>query len=184
MFRAITKTEKILRCQKEFEKDVKKLLSYIGLRRVGFPGGHEDCDIWANDTIWYYTSEVQTGSQRFWNGFGLAHDLDKSRTRNLHIAVEINIPFQLNRRVSGLYAKDMNSKKVCLFHRGRLAGGRKGIGKKAFLEWYPKDTIDVIEDDQVIEALLVTNLQDESFIDDLSKFVEQVSEFRHFITGR
>jgi hypothetical protein len=105
-FTAIIEPREILESQKKLEKKVKSELTFIGTRRVGFPGGHDDFEIWANDRIWYGTQVVpdnipHSRTRRVWNGFGLYGQLADAQPNKLNITMEVNIPFELNRRISG-----------------------------------------------------------------------------------
>ena len=45
MFQAIIDPEEIQECQKKLEENVKKRCDYSGVRKIGYPGGHEECQI-------------------------------------------------------------------------------------------------------------------------------------------
>jgi hypothetical protein len=67
-----------------------------------------------------------------------------------------------------------------------LSGGRKGIGKTNFLNWYEENyrikQIEVFEEDRIILAYLVGNIDSSSFLENVVKFVARVAEFRNWAT--
>ena len=186
MFQIVGNLRQIRAYQGHLEKHLKSKLSAMGDYTIGFPGGNMTCPVWANHNIWYATFEItdeDKSTPRFWNGFGLSHELRKNRSNN--IAVEINMPTEgIGKIVAGFFAIDTNTKKTFLFHRGRVGGGRKGIGKSAFLGWYPSKTV-IVHDENGNEdqALLIGALTSKTFIDELTKFVKKVAAFRQIVTS-
>jgi 5-methylcytosine-specific restriction protein A len=65
------------------------------------------------------------GKSRYWNAFGTRNP---KQNKMVPIGCEINFPlFGIDRRVSGGVAEDETGR-LSLVHRGRIGGGRKGIG--------------------------------------------------------
>ena len=60
--------------------------------------------------------------------------------RSSDITVEVNFALQgTDRSVAGLFALDEKTDNTILLHRGNIGGGRTGIGKTAFMSWYPSE---------------------------------------------
>ena len=80
--------------------------------------------------FWYGANEEHN---RYWNGFGLGNPFDDRAKRS--IVAEVN-PVKEGRdaRVQGAFAKADG--RMLLIHRGRLGGGKSGVGG-GFLDWYP-----------------------------------------------
>lgn len=186
MYQIISEVKQIRNCQNQLEKVLKKSLSHKGEFTIGFPGGNMTCPVWANQKIWYSTFEITKDDEstpRFWNGFGVTIELSKNKSNN--IAVEINVPTEgIRKIVAGLFAKDTKTKKIFLLHRGRVGGGRKGIGKNAFLSWYPSPTITVYDEKEHEEqALIVGSINSAAFIDETANFIQNVALFREIVTS-
>ena len=164
----------VRRIRKEFRNKVPDIV-------VGFQGGHlPPQEVFANNRIWFaYQSLVNTGVPRHWNAFGSGHPVWR---RSNHITVEVNPAIDgVNRRVNGLFAVDDKTGHTVLLHRGRIGGGRKGIGKTSFMKWYPGKKVkffDPSRDDGEELAVLVTDLESSEFLIQLEYFVDAVHRFK------
>ena len=136
MLEIITNKSEIAKCQHILEETLKAALPYKDRLVIGHPGGNFENEVYYDDKLWFSTQilkEDEVQVPRYWNGFGTG----KREGGHQTITIEINPPIDgLTKRVSGLFAKDRTSNSYFLLHRGRPGGGRKGIGKKAFEEWY------------------------------------------------
>lgn len=180
--RLIEELEEVRSCQDRLVEVLGKQLDSEGQFKIGFPSGSWDTTVKYNSRLWFTSYEIEEGSPRIWNGFGLAVDLDKAKSNN--IVVEINIPTNgINRRVSGLYAIDEDSGAILLMHRGRVGGGREGIGKSAFVNWYGRNFVGINSSEGVEEALLVANLSGDRLQHELCDFVSSVKQFKLFATS-
>src|SRR5271157_158835 len=96
---------------------------------IGYPGGNEPSRVyWAGDLgIWYGWNVIE--NSRYWNAFGT---WSPKEHKMVPICCEINFPLNgIDRRISGAVAED-ESGRLFLAHRGRIGGGRKGIGAELF----------------------------------------------------
>lgn len=175
MLRIVTDKKEIRECQEILEETLKELLSLEGTFTLGFPGGRaDDCELHYNDDIWHSTFEITESTPRFWNGFGLSNELNTAKSNN--ISVEINIPMSgINRRVAGIFAKD-DKNNLMLIHRGKVGGGREGIGKEAFLQWC-KTRLSLISIDKT-QAVLVGTITSNNFVNELTNFINNVALFK------
>jgi hypothetical protein len=102
-------------------------------RTVGWRGGN---DVFAlhwhpKHHFWVVFSVGDFGG--YWCPFGVA---DPTVITTASITCEINPPNEgVNRREGGVFLKDPAGE-VYLAHIGKVAGGRKGIGKSAFFDTY------------------------------------------------
>lgn len=137
-------------------------------------GGRAAHAVWYREGNWWYGYRAFKGS--YWNAFGLGNALLSKGQRN--IVVEINPPpFGLNRKIQGAFAIDDEAREW-LIHRGRLGGGREGIGKD-FLEWYPRDAKRQMKDgNRTSEVILVGHINDESFLNAVRGFVGLAHAFK------
>lgn len=183
MLQIITDETEIAECQEKLEALLDKHLTLKGEYTIGFPSGSWVCDVAYNSNVWFTNHKIEnTTSPRFWNGFGLSNELNENKSNN--IVVEINIPSDgINRRVSGFFARNNETREILLMHRGKIGGGRKGIGKNAFLAWYQPVMQQVNSaDGKIEEALAITSLKSKKFISGLTLFIEKVSQFKVLAT--
>lgn len=184
MFISINDPKKIKIAQSLF---VDRLNETIPIRNgrytIGFQGGKIEVDaLHADQKIWFIpqTIENNNGQKKYWNAFGLAEKLKTKGSNN--IAVEINILLSgPSKKVAGLFAEDSKTGNIVLLHRGKIGGGKKGIGKNAFLEWYEQKTVKVhnkkIEDD-IDDVLLVADLGSPNIAKQVGMFVTAVAFFK------
>lgn len=118
----------------------------------GYQGGNRRASaVWFKENSWWYGN--YSAKHHHWNAFGLGNALLHRGQRN--IVVEINAPeFGINRKVQGAFARD-DEDRYCLVHRGRLGGGREGVGS-SFLDWYPGEGKREMKDgDRTTEVILI-----------------------------
>ena len=83
--------------------------------------------------------------------------------------------------MAGLFADDDKTGHTVLLHRGRIGGGREGIGKTSFMEWYSGKQVkffDPSHDDGEESAVLVADLESSEFLIQLEAFVDAVHRFK------
>ena len=184
MLIAIKKRNTIKKYQNEFAAILTKYLKKAGNYALGHQGDNFEHAVKFNDKIWWSSFDIDDSetSPRFWNGFGL---LPFKNSGTQDIVVEINIPHEgINRRVSGFFAKEPGTNDIFILHRGRIGGGRTGIGKDSFKEWYRGSWVQVSEDKKnTCEAILITSIYSKKVVPNIYNFVSQVKQFKDEVTG-
>ena len=180
MYKIITSINKIRKLQGILKKEFKKAATHTCYPNLGFQGGSvnektfysEDLEIW----LCPKTATDSYGEEnRFWNAFGTIKPKDD---KSLNIVCEINFPLaDINRRIAGAFAEDETGKTV-IIHRGKIGGGRKGIGKSLFFENFRGEFITVIDGDKNTEVALVADLNSEDMIYQISDFVTEVGRIK------
>ncbi len=179
MYKAILDHKHIASAQKSFLQLIRnKLGTKMSKVVVGHPGGSIcNLDVFTNSsTIWFANQSLQN---RYWNAFGAG--LPTLRHSNC-IVVEVNIALQgIDRRIAGLFAIDNATGNTTLLHRGKIGGGGKGIGRNAFMKWYPIDRkvsyFDPSRDEEET-AIFVADLESDNFLSDIEYFVNTVDRFK------
>ncbi|GKT10995.1 HNH endonuclease signature motif containing protein [Desulforhabdus sp. TSK] len=79
------------------------------------------------------------------------------------------------------YISERPHERTLLLHRGKVGGGKKGIGKNAFLEWYGKAPVKVYYDDikDSDDAILVADLSASNVAGQVADFVHAVAMFKY-----
>lgn len=182
MFRTITLSDEIEAAQRTFQELLKRSLPERRPHTVGFQGRSREVEVQTNGDLWYTHRIVEPpDTLKHWNAFGRLRPGSSS-----NIIVEVNIvPSGINRRIAGVFAKEDDGA-VALFHRGRIGGGRKGIGPGAFLSWYdsrPNNRrLGVDDDSHPLRAILVAPLHEADFYESLRHFVLEVQDFKEQAT--
>jgi len=182
--RIITDKDEIQKCQRKLEMLLKELLLNRNILKVGYPGGSEDVELFHNNEIWYTTRPPSQDMRlpRTWNAFGLG-----IRERgNQHITVEINTPIEgYTKRVGGLFAQDEQTNGYYLLHRGKIGGGKPGVGKGKFRDWYQAEKWVVATDDagNRDKVIKVAPLDRENILQQLTEFIKAVAKFKESKTS-
>lgn len=134
MLELIEETSQKAAAQQSLEALIKSTWRSSERRSVVWRPSSRELPIAHDGRFWFATVEIDDDATtpRYWNSFGIY----QSGQSGLVITVEINIPTTTNSgRVSGFFARDTDTGEIYLMHDGGVGGGRKGIGREAFLEW-------------------------------------------------
>lgn len=168
----ISDETKIGKCNVLFET---KLSSYIHEEfniSVGFQGGNIEVSAkyLPELDIWFSINEY-TGDNRFWNAFGIGKP---KQGRSHSIIAEINFPFEgIDRRVAGVFAEESDGN-ILVLHRGKIDGGKRGIGKEYFTNHFRGDFVTAIDGDKETEFCLIGELNSKHFPKQVANFVKEV----------
>lgn len=147
----------------------------------GFQGGGIALDqALCNDRIWFAHKVVErVAVPRHWNAFG-TEPLESGRSHG--ITVEVNVAIDgVDRRVTALFAVDGKTGNTVLLHRGRIGGGRRGVGREAFIEWYRGMRVmfaNASRSGAREQAILVADVASSEFLVQLESFVDAVHRFK------
>lgn len=171
----------IRQSQKRFEEYLKQSAKEFE-RIVGHHGGSKLTTVfWRSDLRIWGAFELRADEPipRYWNVFGVQDPRD---SRSLDIAVEINPPLSgTTRMTGGAFAMDTRTKEVIVVHRGKIGGGKWGIGKQLFQDNYRgkwilvSDPNDPYRDDKVVE---IASLGSPDFAQRMSEFVHEVDRIK------
>lgn len=129
-----------------------------------------------NTHFWFASvpPEQHQITPKFWNSFGCYKDKG-----NLIISVEINIPLQTSKRISGYFACNPATNDIYLMHDGAIGGGRKGNGRAGFFDWLQPELVQAESSAGEIRlGLIVAPLKDNSTDRGISNFVSKVAQFK------
>ena len=155
MLKVIEEQPAIKKYAGQFNKKFKSLIDEeikvkLGHQGAGFPAKV----LWSKSLgIWKFSRAIK--EVRYWNAFGVGKP---GASSVLSIASEINFPWsQIDRKTGGAFAEDAWGN-VFVIHRGKIGGGKKGIGKSLFEHnyrgvWSFKEDRDLLSQVAVIGAL-------------------------------
>jgi hypothetical protein len=181
MLKVITDEAAIKRCQRKFVSSFKYLTADTIPVKLGHPGASEKAKVaWAESLgIWFFSRKI-VGS-RYWNGFGIGRPEGGTA---IAITCEINFPLcGVDRRTGGAFAQD-RAGRLFVVHRGKLGGGRKGIGKSLFENHY-RGAWEVIDDggEETLVAVIGI-LQSPRFARQIAEFVRKIARIKETAAAR
>ena len=97
--------------------------------RLGHQGASSPAKVlWSKKLgIWLFSHAI--AEVRYWNAFGVGRPREESI---VSIITEINFPFAgIDRKTGGAFARDAWGN-IFVIHRGKIGGGKKGVGKSLF----------------------------------------------------
>lgn len=179
MLELISDHNEINALQRELRSFLESHLLDQGIKTIGFPSGHASRRIYSNgdNSLYYIYSppDPLDPIQRHFNSFGVFD----SKANQQQITVEVNLPVAGGSdQVAGFFARDPSTDRVILMHNGRVGGGRKGIGKNAFLSFITDDLVLAQNDGRSRYGLAIGALDDPNLLSLLSRFVLKVREFK------
>ena len=175
MVEIVTEYRLISRCQKKLIKHLKKTCKEKINCMIGFRGESMQTNAYYSTDYNFWFTSVK-GESLYKNTFGYGKP---SKGKNNSITVEINIPFKnIDRRIGGAFGYDLQGE-VMLLHRGRIGGGRKGIGKRLFFEKYSDETILADDGGVITEFCLIGSFSSEFLPMNIGHFITQVYEIKN-----
>ncbi|MBI4633039.1 MAG: hypothetical protein HY742_04030 [Deltaproteobacteria bacterium] len=133
MVRIIEDEAAIRRGQRQFVKNLKPFADEKITVKLGHPGASFKAGVFWSERlgIWFFSRKMS--EDRYWNVFGIGRPAPGD---DISITCEINFPVRgIDRKTGGALARD-NAGRVFVVHRGKIGGGKKGIGKTLFESHY------------------------------------------------
>ncbi len=149
--------------------------------QLGFQGGGLPAEVCWNSKFDFWMA-FRSVKNRYWSAFGTGNPFEHD---SKSIVVEINFPFHgINRHIGGLFLRGTGDK-IYLGHRGRIGGGRRGIGKKAFLESMDTKRLVIVNDgDRKSMVVLIGAIDSEEIDNRVASFVYGVARFKMNAVGQ
>ncbi|KUG23762.1 5-methylcytosine-specific restriction enzyme mcrb related [hydrocarbon metagenome] len=171
MLKVITEQAAIKKHAGQFNKKFKPFIDEEIKVKLGHQGASFPAKVlWSSSLdIWKFSRAVK--DVRYWNAFGV----EKPGTSGvLSIASEINFPWaQIDRKTGGAFAQDSWGN-VFVVHRGKIGGGRKGVGKSLFEQSY-RGVWSFMEDGASIsQVAVIGHLASSRFALQVAQFVKKI----------
>lgn len=175
MLKTITDEAAIKRCQGRFVRGLRMFASERIPVRLGHPGASERRKVFWSERlgIWFFSRKI--ADSRYWNGFGTGRP---EAGASVAVACEINFPISgYDRRIGGVFVRD-RAGRLFVVHRGRLGGGRKGIGKSLFDMSY-RGAWEVMDDEgEETPVAIIGTLQSSRFARHIAAFVHKIDRIK------
>ena len=171
MLKVISDQPAIRKYAGQFDKKFKPFIDEeikvkLGHQGAGFPAKV----LWSKSLgIWKFSQTIK--EVRYWNAFGMGKP---GASSVLSIASEINFPWaQIDRKTGGAFAEDAWGN-VFVIHRGKIGGGKKGVGKSLFEHNY-RGVWSFMEDgDSLSQVAVIGDLKSSRFALQVAQFVKKI----------
>ncbi|WP_440965411.1 hypothetical protein ACL58G_04575 [Massilia sp. GER05] len=170
-YREIEDVNRIATLQKIFTDSLQQHYIHHETRRIGYPGGHADKDVYfleenREDSLWYISWPGVKGNKMITL---LGHGTYGSNDW-LSIDVQFNYPLgKFHRRMGAAFLEDVITGDVFLAHRGIVTLGQR-VPKDKILEAMAAEVFEAENSQRIDEYMLVAPLSSATLVDDLSKF--------------
>ncbi len=181
MLKVITDEAAIKRCQSKFVRSFRAVTTAALPAKLGHPGASEKAKVaWSESLgVWFFSRKI--AGSRYWNGFGIGRP---EAGGAIAITCEINFPLcGVDRRTGGAFALD-RAGRLFVVHRGKLGGGRKGIGKSLFENHY-RGVWEVMDDGgEETPVAVIGILQLPRFARQVAEFVRKIARIKETAAAR
>ena len=181
MLKVVEDESAVRRHQRQFIRVLRPLAEETIPVKLGHPGASVRARVsWSGRLgIWFLSRKI--GALRYWHAFGIGRPEGGA---NIPITCEINFPLcGIDRRTGGAFAEDPAGQ-VFVVHRGKLGGGRKGIGKSLFENHY-RGVWRVMDDGGTATPVaLVGALHSPRFARQVAQFVRKIEWIKREAAAR
>jgi hypothetical protein len=181
MLKIIQEEAAIRRYQGQFIRSFKPFIDEKIPVHLGHPGASTEAKVlWSGRLgIWLYSGKTQEG--RHWNAFGIGKP---KKSAHISITCEINFPAGgIDRRIGGALAKDRKGR-IFVVHRGKIGGGKKGIGKSLFADHY-RGVWEIMEDgDEETTVALIGALNSPRLARQIAQYISKIDKIKEAASYR
>jgi hypothetical protein len=181
MLKVLDDESAIKRYRRQFIKSFKPFIDEKIPVSLGHPGATVKAKaLWSQRLGIWMVNEKTSG-----NSYGHAFGAEKpTGTSHIPITCEINFPVRgIDRRMGGALAIDRDGR-IYLVHRGRIGGGKKGVGKALFDDHY-RGVWAIMEDGSAETTVaLIGVLNSPRFVRQISQFVRKVDRMKNIFSSR
>lgn len=175
MLKVIEDEKLIARYARQFAKSFRPLISEKFKVKLGHQGASFRAKVsWSKKLgIWIFSQT--TKDVRYWNAFGIGQPKGVS---HLPITAEINFSWTgIDRKTGAAFARDAQNR-IYVVHRGKIGGGKKGIGKSLFAQNY-RGVWAWMEDGETLARVAVVGLLESSrFALQTAHFVGKIAKLK------
>lgn len=181
MLKVVENEPAIRRHRRQFIRSLKLLTDEVIPVELGHPGASIRAKVaWSERLgIWFFSRKI--ADHRYWHAFGVGRPESGS---HISITCEINFPLcGIDRRTGGAFAED-GAGWVFVVHRGKLGGGRKGVGKGLFENHY-RGVWEIMDDGgEETPVAIIGVLHSPRFARQIAQFVRKIARIKETAAAR
>ena len=181
MLKVVENEPAIRRHRRQFIRSLKLLTDEMIPVDLGHPGATIRAKVaWSERLgIWFFFRKM--AGHRYWNAFGVGRPESGS---HISITCEINFPLcGVDRRTGAAFAED-SAGRIFVVHRGKLGGGRKGVGKGLFENRY-RGVWEMMDDGgEETSIAIIGVLNSPRFARQIAQFVRKIARIKETAAAR
>ncbi len=181
MLRIVENEPAIRRYQRQFVRCFRLLTEEKIPVKLGHPGASMKATVsWSERLgIWFFSRKI--AGSRYWHAFGVGRPEGGA---GVATTCEINFPLNgIDRRTGGAFAQDHGGR-IYVVHRGKLGGGRKGIGKSLFENRY-RGVWEIMDDGgEETPVAVIGILSSPRFARQIAQFVRKIARIKETAVAR
>jgi len=175
MLKIIQDGDAIRKYQRQFIRNFKPYVDEVIPVYLGHPGASTAVKVLWSDRLGIWLFSGKTEENRYWNAFGM---IKPKINTHIPITCEINFPMSgIDRRIGGAFAKDRKGR-IFVVHRGRIGGGKKGVGKALFSDHY-RGVWEIMEDgEEETTVALIGALHSPRLLRQVAQFIHKIDRIK------
>ncbi len=181
MLKVLDDESAIKRYGRQFIKCFKPFIDEKIPVNLGHPGATVKAKVLWSERLGIWMVHEKMSGSKYGHAFGAEKPAGSS---HIPITCEINFPAKgIDRRIGGALAEDRNGR-IFVVHRGRIGGGKKGVGKALFDGHY-RGVWAIMEDGSAETMVaLIGVLNSPRFVRQVSQFVHKVERMKNIFSSR
>jgi hypothetical protein len=181
MLKVVENALAIRRYERQLVRALNPLTSETIPVKLGHLGASEKAKVAWSDRLGIWSFSRKIAGLRYWHAFGIGRPEGGGAVA---ITCEINFPLcGIDRRTGGVFAED-GTGRVFVIHRGKLGGGRKGVGKFLFENHY-RGVWEIMDDgDEQTPVAVIGVLESPRFARQLAQFVRKIARIKETAVAR
>lgn len=181
MLKVIENEPAISKYQRQFIRAFRSQATETFSVTLGHPGASVKAKVaWSESLgIWFFSRKV--AGSRYWNAFGIGRPVGGAA---IAITCEINFPLcGIDRRTGGGFAQD-RAGRILVVHRGRLGGGRKGIGKALFESRYRGVWETMDDGGEESSVAVIGQIESPRLARQITEFIGKIARIKEMASAR
>jgi len=181
MLKVLDDESAIRKYRRQFIKSFKPFIDEKIPVTLGHPGGTVKAKVSWSDSLGIWMFHEKISDSRYWHAFGTGKPSESS---HIPITCEINFPIRgIDRRIGGALAVDRDGL-IYVVHRGKIGGGKKGVGKSLFEDHY-RGVWAIMEDGPVETTVaLIGVLNSPRLVRQVTQFVGKIDRMKNHFSPR
>jgi len=181
MLRVLDDESAIKKYRRQFIKSFKPFINEKIPVNLGHPGATVKAKVSWSDSLGIWMFHEKISDSRYWHAFGTGRPSESS---HIPITCEINFPIQgIDRRIGGAMAADRDGN-VYVVHRGKIGGGKKGVGKSLFEDHYRGVWANMEDGSVDTTVALIGELNSARFVRQVTQFVRKIDKIKNVFSSR